>query len=328
MTYDAKWWHGEGVVSICELCPHRCRIGPGQSGLCSVRHNDGMGLKSLSFGKVSAVALDPVEKKPLFHWHPGRQILSIGGIGCSMNCPFCQNWEIARWDPSVRTRDASPSDIAEWAKTNRTKLVAFTYNEPMVSWEFLMESLVFLKKNGIETALITNGQICIAPLSELLPYVDAANLDIKAFDDEKYRQMGGDLSTAKNTVKAMAEKGVHVEISWLAVPGISDDLESFRTMTAWVASVDPTIPLHINRYFPAHRWNAPATDEALMDDMKEIAARNLTRVYQGNVKRTAVTSCLSCGAPLVERSGYNVDLSGLTAEGKCAKCGAFSDITM
>ncbi|MCF4151402.1 AmmeMemoRadiSam system radical SAM enzyme [Dethiosulfovibrio sp. F2B] len=326
MKTEALWWHPEGDGIICDLCPHSCFLKPGDSGFCSVRKNEGGVLMTLNYGETSSVAIDPVEKKPLFHWHPGEPILSLGSVGCSMNCPFCQNWRLTRFDGAPLTTDMSPSDISNLTDRSGTDLVAFTYNEPLVSYEFLIDVLPMLREKGKKTVLVTNGQIAPAPLEPLLPSIDCANVDLKAFDKSTYTKMGGSLDATKSTIETIHGRGIHLEISWLVVPGISDDLEEFERMLLWLNHLDPAIPLHINRYYPAHRWDALPTDERLMDRMADLASSELMRVYQGNRGLGSITRCLSCGAPLVTRAGYRVDAMGLLEDGRCSECGAQSDI--
>lgn len=323
----ALWQRREGEAVRCLLCPHGCLLLRGEVGKCRVReHREDVGLVSLNYGKISSVAVDPIEKKPLYHWNPGSQILSIGTVGCSMDCPFCQNWTIASWDRAVPLRRVTSEDVVAMAKEARTEGVAFTYNEPLVWYEFVLESSKILKKEGFHPVLVTNGMILPGPLEELLPFISAANVDLKAFTPEAYRLMGGNLPTVQNTITAMIRDGVHVEVTFLLVPGINDDRESFEKMIKWLASLDPVPPLHISRYHPCRNWNAPSTPLSLMEEFFTRAQKALPYVYPGNTGDDTRTICQSCGEVLVTRGAYSVRVGNLDAGGKCGRCGTQSPI--
>lgn len=325
----ASWWRQEGENVRCLLCPHGCLIAPEHKGICAVRlHEPGRGLVSLNYGLVSAVAVDPVEKKPLYHWKPGSAILSFGSIGCTMHCPFCQNWQIARCESSHTLTPADPDTPLRIAREKGLSSVAFTYNEPVVWIEFMTESAQILKEKGISTVLVSNGLINPEPLQELTPLLSAANIDLKAFTEDAYRLMGGCLDPVKKTIGTLFEAGVHLEITFLLVPGINDSKEDFRKMVLWLRSVSPGLVLHISRYFPCHQWKEPAPSLGLMREFSEIAREELTYVYEGNTGDAAVTKCSSCGAPLVERRDYRVVRPFLDSSGKCLRCGEPSPIVM
>lgn len=319
----ALWWewNQDGVVR-CLLCPHSCRIKEGQKGRCGVRkHVPDLGLVSLNEDLVASVAVDPVEKKPLFHFFPGASVLSLGTVGCNLECPFCQNWQLARCQLPFELRTVTPQNVLEMVLEEGSKLVAFTYNEPTIWYEFVLNTSRLLKAKGISIVLVTNGFIRQEPLRLLLPLVSAANVDIKAFRDEDYRKMGGLTGPVKETVAKMLEQGVHVELTHLSVPGINDDLEAFLEMVHWIAGLDRAIPLHITRYFPQYHWDRPPTELHRIRHLIDLARKELLYVYSGNTQEDSLTRCCSCGHILVRRSGYRVDSSGLDPKGQCRQCG-------
>lgn len=322
MTYQALWWHKEGERIICDLCPHRCSLKKGQKGLCGVRiHRGEAGLFSLNYGLVSSMALDPVEKKPLYHWNPGTEIFSIGSIGCNMHCPFCQNWEISTCSSKVPLTYIPSSDLLRLVRKEQVRSVAFTYNEPLIWYEYVMDTAQILKKEGIPVVLVSNGMINEAPLKDLLPYVDAANIDVKAFDEETYRFMGGNLNTVKQTVETMITAGIHVELTSLIVTGIHKDTLWIESLAKWAAFLSPSMVLHISRYFPCYKWNEKPTPITMLREAKSRAEKHLHFVYLGNVTETVFTLCPSCKATILERRGYNTYIQAMDREGRCAKCG-------
>ncbi len=322
-TKQARWWHGENGGVRCELCPHRCALKPGQKGLCGVRQADPAGqiLIALNDGLASCVHLDPVEKKPLYHWYPGTEILSIGTVGCNLRCPFCQNWELARWDPSLVLQSIAPQTLVQMAKETGSRGVAFTYNEPLVWFEFLLDSAPLLRREGLDVVLVTNGTINPEPMKELLPFISAANVDLKAFSEEGYRKLGGFLEPVLATIQTMKKARVHVELTHLLVPGINLEKRSFEEMIEWISGIDENIPLHLSRYFPHWKWTEPATPLPLMQEFWEIASRRMPHVYLGNVPSLGTTRCRQCGRDIVVREGYYIVHNELDPYGKCRFCG-------
>lgn len=281
---EARHYTGETDGTVrCALCPHRCRIRPGETGLCRARRNrDGM-LTAESYGRVSALALDPVEKKPLRRFRPGGMVLSAGSYGCNLRCPFCQNYGISMERPE--TRFLSPEALAARALelADRGNIgAAFTYNEPLVGYEYVLDAAKRLKESGQSVVMVTNGFVEEEPLKELLPWVDAWNIDLKSFREAGYRALGGKLAPVLRTIRAAAAHS-HVEVTALIVPGHNDSLEEMEEMAAWLASVDPGIPLHVSRYFPRYRSDAPATPVETIYRLAEAAGRCLRYVYMGNV---------------------------------------------
>ena len=312
----------------CILCPHNCLIKPGETGKCRVRHNvDGI-LETEVFDNASALALDPVEKKPLYHFYPGTDILSIGSFGCNMTCPFCQNYEISQPSVSVMNRrknKISSSEILKEAKEIRSNIgLAFTYNEPIVWYEFMMEMAVNAKKSGISTVMVSNGYINRAPLKELIEYIDAFNIDLKAFNDNFYREYtGARLKPVLNTLKDIHSAGKHLEITYLIIPGYNDDRDEFRNCVSWINdNLGPDAILHLSRYFPNYNFSAPPTPASTLHDMYNIAKEKLNFVYPGNINISGImdTICPDCGSIITSRSGYHIKHLN-TEDGRCSKCG-------
>lgn len=323
----AQFWEASGSEVRCLLCPHNCIIKEEHTGQCKVRKNiPGKGLVALNYGLYSSVAVDPVEKKPLYHWHPGSKILSLGSVGCNMACPFCQNWPIATWAKDLELVRLSPHEIVELTKDHGLDSVAFTYNEPLVGFESLLESSQRLKEAGLNVVIVSNGLICTEPLQRLTPYIDAANIDLKSFTEEGYKRLGGDLNTVKSTITTMYEKGIHVELTHLVVPGITDDPQSFLSMVRWIGSLSHDMVLHLSRYFPNYRWHEPATSLTLIRTFEEIARDHLDFIYLGNVPGESITCCRKCGKEIIVRNGYTVTLFKTDKSGRCSYCGSDNNI--
>jgi len=291
MSLETRWWQatvqsGESAVA-CDLCPHACIITEGKAGYCKARFNENNTLVSPYLGRFTSVAVDPIEKKPLYHWRPGTQILSLGSLGCTMRCPFCQNCNIAQ--PSEQSlkrmplKDISIQALAGKIRELGLKAVAYTYNEPALQAEYIIAAAPILREAGIATVLVSNGMYSESLLRDLAPVVDAANIDVKSFNAKAYAKMGGSLDTVKRTVAGLLEVGVHVEVTTLVVPGISDSPEEFVQETEWLAGLSPNIPLHISRYRPAHKYDAPPTDIELMQSFAVMAQLRLKHVHIGNV---------------------------------------------
>jgi len=319
-AHEALWWKKDNKEVICELCPHFCSISKGKTGLCGVRFNDENKLKTLNYGMVSSIAIDPVEKKPLYHWFPGERILSLGTVGCNLDCPFCQNWPIARWSKTVNLEGITPQDVVHLAKNNGLNAVAFTYNEPVVWYEFVLTTSKILRAENIHTVLVTNGYINEAPLKELLPYINAMNIDLKGFSEDVYLLLHGSLEPVKHTIRMAVEKGIHVEVTHLLVPGINDTEEQFIQMVDWLASISKNVPFHLSRYFPNYKWTAPPTPLQKMREYADIAKKKLNFVYLGNTLEGNDTYCPNCGALVIKRVGYHVEKLCLNEDGKCGQC--------
>lgn len=282
-----------GRKAVCWLCPHRCHLSDGQTGFCRARQNQGGIIRSLSYGLLTSAALDPIEKKPLYHFRPGSMILSLGSFGCNLRCPFCQNYTISQAGrdgfegqqlPMDRT---SPKEIVAAAQrleeTSGNIGVAFTYNEPLVGYEFVYDTARLLKEAGLAVVLVTNGQIEKDPWLHLLPYVDAVNIDLKGFTQSFYDWIGGDLKTTKAAIEMAAEQGVHVEVTTLVIPGRNDRDEEMAAEAEWLAGLSAELPLHLSRYFPRYRSKIPMTPVETLQRLRRIAGARLRFVHLGNV---------------------------------------------
>jgi len=260
-----------------------CDIGPGQTGFCKARGEDG----SISYGKLTSIALDPIEKKPLYHFHPGSMILSVGSFGCNLKCPWCQNSHISMvGEGEVETYDVGPEALvalAEYHVPDGNIGVAFTYNEPLISFEYVYDTSERLKERGLKSVLVTNGYANPEYFNRLLPYVDAMNIDLKGMNHDFYEVIKGDPETVEQNIRAAAER-LHVEVTCLLINGVNDSKSDIEQLTDFVASVSKDIPLHISRFFPHHHFKdrAPTRLES-MKLFQEIAEKKLTHVHLGNV---------------------------------------------
>lgn len=269
----------------CELCFHHCQLDEGQVGACRARANRDGAIRPLNYSRLTALALDPIEKKPLRRFRPGSLILSAGSFGCNLHCPFCQNAEIAAAGAEAYTRDCSPEQLVQEALRLRDKGnigVAYTYNEPLVGYEYVRDCAALVHRAGMVNVLVTNGTIAEAPWLKLLPLLDAVNIDLKGFTQSWYRRLGGDLETVKRSI-ALAAPVCHVEVTTLVVPGENDSEEEMRALSAWLASVSPEIPLHVSRFFPRYRMQGrPPTPVDTVYRLAEVARERLLYVYTGN----------------------------------------------
>ena len=285
-------------MARCPVCFRHCELSEGQTGPCGARAASGGAVRPVYYGRVSSLALDPIEKKPLARFHPGSRILSAGGLGCNLRCPFCQNHEIAQAEGQrgfrVSTEDMPPEKLAELAEALRGKGnigLAFTYNEPLVCWEYVRDTAKAVRARGMLNVLVTNGCAETEILEELLPATDAMNIDLKGFTDRYYREvLGGDLQTVKAFIRESARR-CHVELTTLVVPGENDSAEEMEELSAWVAGLDTgngpgtgrDIPLHITRFFPRHRMKEKEpTDIQTLMELVGTARKNLRYVYPGN----------------------------------------------
>ena len=272
--------------SVCEICPHHCSLEEGQTGLCRARMNAGGVIICKNYGKLTAMALDPIEKKPLRRFYPGSKILSVGSYGCNFRCPFCQNYEISMaGGENIRLAEVSPEALAEKAREfvpEGNIGIAYTYNEPLVGLEYVRDCAKTARKGHLKNVVVTNGCICEEPLKALLPWIDAMNIDLKGFSERFYRMVGGDLETVKHAIR-LASEYCHVEVTALIVPEENDSEEEMRCLSRWLASVSPELPLHVTRFFP--RWNyadREPTPVQTVYHLARTARENLKYVYEGN----------------------------------------------
>jgi len=323
MEIEARHYEraAEGKVR-CLLCPHLCVVARGRRGKCGVRMNRDGRLVSMIYGEISSEGLDPIEKKPLYHFCPGSLIYSVGTVGCSFTCRFCQNHAISQ-DPGYPTRFRSAGDLGEVARGLGSVGIAYTYSEPLVWFEYVLDACAEARRRGLKNVLVTNGYVNPEPLKELLPSVDAFNIDLKSYSEDFYKKIvGGRLEPVLGTITEVARHaGVHLEVTTLVIPGFNDGAEEMERIADFLASLRRDIPLHLSAYFPRYRFDAPPTPAATLEKLREVAARKLDHVYLGNVAGESNTYCSKCGGLLVERRGYAVRLS-LLHRGKCARCGA------
>lgn len=279
---------GAAARVTCAACPHACALAEGQRGLCQARVARGGAVVDESYGRVTALALDPIEKKPLARFRPGARILSVGSYGCNLRCPFCQNASIACAGPDdVDWRTCTPEELVEKADALRGRGnigLAFTYNEPLVGYEFVRDCAALAHKRGLVAVLVSNGMANPGPLSELAGLIDAANIDLKGFTEDCYGQLGGNLAAVKATIATLAaDPGCHLEVTTLVVPGMNDDPAHVDAMAAWLASLDPDIPYHVTRFFPCHRMaGAAPTPVPVVHALADVARRHLRHVFVGN----------------------------------------------
>ena len=270
----------------CELCFHHCVLDVGQIGLCRARACQDGKIVSLNYGKLTSLALDPIEKKPLRRFHPGSLILSVGSFGCNLRCPFCQNHEISMaGDSGIQTVEVSPEQLAAKAAElvpQGNIGVAYTYNEPLIGYEYVQDCASLVHEQGMVNVLVTNGTVEEEPWRVLLPLVDAANIDLKGFTPAWYWRLGGDLETVKRSIVLAAER-CHVEVTTLLIPGENDSEEEIRELARWLASISPEIPLHLSRFFPQYQLvdRLPAPVEQVYR-LAEAARGYLSYVYTGN----------------------------------------------
>ncbi len=321
----AEFWENLGDERVrCTLCPNACVIAPGKRGRCRVRSNQKGELIPNGYGVVVSAANDPIEKKPLYHFLPGSRILSVGCNGCNLSCVFCQNWEVSQRD--IPGRFLSPEELATLGGMDDSRGVAFTYSEPLVWFEYILDTAVLLREKGLKVVLVTNGVINPEPLEELLPFVDAMNIDLKSIDPDFYRRYcGGDfLATVKHTIAKAFEAGVHLEVTNLLIPGCNDSEEEVGRLAEWVASVSREIPLHISRFFPCYQMqNLPPTPLDSMYQAFSEAKERLHFVYLGNLRdeEAQTTYCPQCEEAVIKRGAFFGVRDNRLKGGACPNCG-------
>ena len=305
----------------CVLCPHHCLIEDGERGICMVRENRGGSLHLPFYGVLSAVSTDPIEKKPLYHFYPGSSIFSVGFYGCSFRCPFCQNFRIAQFTPQGNYRTTQPKELVQQALKQGAGAIAYTYSEPLVHFEWMLETAKLARKKGLKNVLVSNGFINPAPADELLEVLDAANIDFKSIQPEFYRDIvGGNVEPVVAFLKKAAEK-IHLEVTTLIIPGYTDSINEIREISQFISGMDSDIPLHLSCYYPAYKFDAPPTDPSTVFNLAETAREYLNFVYPGNVGlREVDTECTQCGNVLIRRRGYQVEMPGIEND-SCSTCG-------
>jgi len=313
----------------CLLCPHCCKIKSGRLGVCSTRLNRNGVLESVQWGVIASSSLDPIEKKPLYHFFPGKQIYSIGGYGCNLRCVFCQNSDISQFVPAnIDTlRIVPPKEIVLKAKIYSNSIgIAYTYNEPIISFEYMLETAKLACYNGLKNVMVSNGFINPDPLSILLEHIDAFNIDLKAFTGDFYRKRtGGKLEPVLNSLKAIRRSGKHLEVTFLVIPNLNDNEEEAKAMFEWIANeLGEQTVLHLSRYHPAYLLNNPPTPHDTLYSFFQLAKEKLQFVYLGNIHSDDNghnTTCPKCGSLMIKRNGFYTTPVGVDPKGCCVKCG-------
>lgn len=310
----------------CLLCPHYCKLAKGKTGICGVRKNTGEKIELMTYGVISGFALDPIEKKPLYHFFPGYKILSAGSYGCNMRCDFCQNYSISQKIPENIKAEITPEEIVKTALSAERNIgVAFTYNEPVIWFEFMSDVAITAKTEGLFTVMVSNGYVNKEPLNEIIQLIDAFNIDLKSFNSDFYKRLtGADIEPVKRSMKQISKSGKHLEITTLIIPGQNDDEKEMQLQSEWIAGeLGENTPLHLSRYFPMFKRNDPFTPQDTLNRLHEIAVTKLNNVYIGNSNSDSGqdTYCPECGEKVTTRSGYTTTLSNLDREGKCTSCG-------
>jgi pyruvate formate lyase activating enzyme len=310
----------------CQLCPRTCRLGDKERGYCGVRENQGGTYYTLVYGKACSANVDPVEKKPFFHVLPGTTAMSIATAGCNVNCKFCQNWEISQVRPEqVSAVDLPPRRVADLAARNGCPSIAYTYTEPVVFYEYMYDTAVIGRDRGLKNLVVTAGHIKSEPLAELLKVVDAVKVDLKSFSPEFYKSyVRGELQPVLDTIRAVAGSGRWLEVVYLVIPTLNDNLKDIAAMSRWLGrEVGPDVPLHFSRFYPMYLIkNLPPTPLSTLEDARRVALdEGLHYVYIGNAPglKAENTVCPKCGRAVIERYAYQVRASGLD-KGRCRAC--------
>jgi len=331
---EARFWRTEEGRVVCGLCPHSCRIAPGKRGICGVRENRDGRLFSLIYGKASSIHVDPIEKKPFFHFKPGEKVLSLGSVGCTFRCQHCQNYTISQATVGeFGLEDLSPEEVLATCRRFGCTGISWTYNEPTIWHEFSYETSKLAKSNGLHTDYVTNGYIQEAPLRELTECIDAMNIDIKAFREDFYKKVcKASLNPVLDATVLAHELGIHVELTYLIIPGKNDAEAEIRDFSRWVVQdLDPKVPVHFTRFHPDYLMDdVPTTPMKTLDMAYEIGkAEGLKYPYAGNVPgdERENTHCLKCGTLVIRRMGFSV-IEMRAKDGKCPTCGEQLDILM
>ena len=328
MKKKAQFWKNIDNETVqCLLCAHSCKIKNNNTGICGVRKNESGELYTLIYGSCSSISPDPIEKKPLYHFYPGTNVLSFGTIGCNFKCSYCQNYEISTANPeSNYLQEYPPEEAIKMAKRYNCKGIAWTYNEPTIWYEYTLDSAILAKKSGLYTVYVTNGYINEEPLKEIAPYLDAMNIDIKAFNDGFYKELcNGKLEPVLNTCKLAKDLGIHLEVTYLVIPTYNDSTNEVKKFCNWVVeNLGKNTPIHFSRFHPDYKMtNIPATPLKTLLKIYDIAKDcGILYPYVGNVPHGNYenTVCPHCGNVCIERYGFSTSLTGIN-KGECTRCG-------
>jgi len=318
---EAAFQIRETGLNRCGICPQSCTLDEGGIGICGGRQVVDGSLIAVNYAQVSSLHLDPIEKKPLYHFYPGSEILSVGPNGCNLSCAWCQNWQISQKDSPTRT--VLPHELADIVDATDGIGVAYTYAEPLIWFEYVRDAGRILHERGLVNVFVTNGFINQAPLKEILKVADAFNVDLKSHDDYCYQHFcGGKLEDVQRTIRMISDAGKHIEITHLVVTGLNDDAKKVEKLVDWVAAIDRSIPLHLSRYFPNNRYDEPPTSPEFLISAYQIARSKLDWVYLGNLwsDQGQDSRCPGCDAVLVKRQGYHIEIVELEGN-RCRNCG-------
>jgi pyruvate formate lyase activating enzyme len=325
---EAMFWEPKDEQRVqCSLCHHRCIIQPGQRGVCNVRENRGGVLYSLVYGKAAAQAVDPIEKKPLYHFLPGTGSLSIATRGCNFRCLHCQNChlsQVSKDESFSATGDILPDQIVKAAREYGCHSISYTYTEPTVFYEYVYETAQIAAQNGLKNALVTNGYTTPEALRQLAPHVDAANIDLKFFHDDIYKKVcGANLQRVLDTIRLYWELGIWIEITTLIIPFHNDTEDQLAGIAKFIAGLSAHIPWHISAFYPTYKMtNVPPTPLPILKRAREIGlAEGLNHIYMGNVNERSDTLCPECRTALIERGRFRI-LSNKMDRGRCPQCRA------
>ncbi|MCK4764260.1 MAG: AmmeMemoRadiSam system radical SAM enzyme [Candidatus Aminicenantes bacterium] len=319
--------HLDNEKAKCLVCAHQCILKNGQLGVCRVRKNIKGELYSLNYDRVAATHTDPIEKKPLYHFLPGSTSYSVAAMGCNFKCTFCQNNSLSmvKDESGIYGERISPEQLLAAASRHGSKSISYTYSEPTIYFELMFETAKLAKEQGLKNVMVTNGYMSSAALEMMSPYLDGANVDLKAFSEDFYRKYSGaKLAPVLETIKGMKERGIWVEVTTLLIPDLNTDEEELKKLISFILEVDENIPWHVSRFFPQHKLvDIPPTEPGVIFNALETGREmGLKYLYGGNIasEKWSNTYCFSCGELLIERSGYLTRVHDVSA-GKCSKCG-------
>jgi len=313
----------KGEKIVCQLCQHYCQLKEGEKGICGVNSNDGGRLKNLVYGKISAINIDPVEKKPLYHFLPGTKALSIGTVGCNLQCPFCQNWQLSQEGDIGASQKVTPEQLVSIAIENGCKSIAYTYNEPTIFYPFAKDVALLAKEQGIKNIFVSNGIETKEMINDMRGVIDGFNIDLKSFDPQYYKKvLKGSLDGVLSTLKLLKENDFWVEVTTLIVPGDNDSSEELHSIAEFISKeLDPFTPWHISAFYPTYKvLDRDRTPVGTLQRARDIGIESgLKYIYMGNVETDEPTVCPGCGTTILNRRGYQVTENTLN-DGRCPVC--------